>query len=132
MSHEVRAAGGVVWRRESGRIDVVLVYRRRYDDWSFPKGKNVPGESDEDCALREVEEETGLVCTLGAELPSTTYLDRRGRSKLVRYWAMEPTSGAFGPQAEIDDARWVPVGDAGDLLTYERDRDVLGSFRAVA
>jgi len=132
VSQQVRAAGGVVWRREKGRVEVVLVYRRRYDDWSFPKGKNIPGESDEECALREVEEETGLVCALGEELTATAYLDRRGRSKLVRYWAMEPRGGLLGPQAEIDDTRWVSLDEAGGLLTYDRDRDVLGSFQVAA
>ena len=91
MTGVVRAAGGVVTRGEPP--EVLVVHRPRYDDWSFPKGKAEPGERDEDCALREVEEETGLRCELREELPSTSYTDARGRPKRVRYWLMTP-SGA--------------------------------------
>ena len=89
----VRAAGGLVMR--DGRL--LLVHRPKYDDWTFPKGKAEPGESDEACAVREVEEETGLRCELGAELPPTHYTDSRGRPKRVRWWRMEPVAGEFTP-----------------------------------
>src|SRR5215469_10943083 len=65
---------------------VVLVHRPKYDDWSFPKGKCDEGESDEECALREVEEETGLRCELLDEIGKTSYIDSKGRPKTVRYW----------------------------------------------
>ena len=100
------------------------MHRPRYDDWTFPKGKAEPGEPDEDCAAREVEEETGLVCRFGAELPSTTYADARGRPKVVRWWLMEPAGGELAAATEADDARWVPLTEAGTLLTYERDREL--------
>ena len=133
MGVEVRAGGGIVWRHgKDGRLEVLVVHRPKYDDWTFPKGKVDEGESDEECALREVEEETGLVCELGAELPSTTYHDRFGRAKLVRYWAMRPLLGAFDPHAEVDEIRWVGAEDAADILTYPRDRTVLASFAATA
>src|SRR3989442_274166 len=93
VSEVVRAAGGVVLR--DGRV--LLVHRPRYGDWTFPKGKALPGESDEDCALREVEEETGLRCELGEELPATAYVDGMGRPKRVRWWRMRPVGGAFMP-----------------------------------
>ena len=103
------------------RGEVLLVHRDRYDDWSFPKGKAEPGESDEDCALREVEEETGLRCVLGEELESTRYMDPRGRPKVVRYWLMEPVDGELECRNEVDVARWVTLAEARDALTYARD-----------
>ena len=125
----VRAAGGVVWRRDGdGRLRVLVVHRPRYDDWSLPKGKADPGESDPDCARREVREETGLTCALGRELPSTHYRDRKGRPKTVRYWAMEPVAGEFIPTDEIDEVRWLPVPAALDLLSYDHDRAVVEAF----
>ena len=121
----VRAAGGVVTRGEGADREVVLVHRPAYDDWTLPKGKAHAGESDEDCAVREVEEETGLLCELGEELPSVTYHDASGRPKIARYWLMLPVGGRLEPRNEIDDARWVSVAEAERLLTYERDRTVL-------
>ena len=124
MSDRVDAAGGVVER--DGRV--LLVHRPRYDDWSFPKGKLDPGESFEHAALREVEEETGLRCTLGRELPSAEY-EVRGRPKLVRYWLMTPESEpGFEPNEETDELRWVTPDEARELLTYDRDRYVLAAL----
>jgi 8-oxo-dGTP pyrophosphatase MutT (NUDIX family) len=124
----VRAAGGVVWRDAGGVAEVVLVYRPRYGDWTFPKGKSEPGESSEDCALREVLEETGLRCRLGAGLPTVTYTDRRGRPKVVHYWAMTVAGGRFQPNSEVDELRWLVPDDAATLLSYERDLAVLRAF----
>jgi 8-oxo-dGTP diphosphatase len=127
----VRAAGGVVWRRDGDAggarpVLVLLVHRPRYDDWSLPKGKADAGESDEECALREVREETGLTCRLGRELPSTRYRDNRSRDKVVRYWAMEPVGDdGFTPNAEIDELRWLPLPEALRLLSYDHDRPVV-------
>ena len=123
VSDRIDAAGGVVVR--DGRV--LLVHRPRYDDWTFPKGKLDPGESFEEAAVREVEEETGLRCTLGDELPSTRY-DVGGRPKLVRYWLMTPESeAAFEANDETDDLRWLTPEDASGLLTYARDRFLLRS-----
>jgi len=121
----VRAAGGVVVRGTGAEAAVLLVHRPAYDDWTFPKGKVDPGESDEDCAVREVEEETGLRCVLGRELQSTTYDDARGRPKVVRYWVMEVAGGELRFEHEVDGARWLPVDEAAALLAYERDIAVL-------
>jgi 8-oxo-dGTP diphosphatase len=115
----VEAAGGVVVR--DGRV--VVVHRPRYDDWSLPKGKLDTGESFEDAAIREVEEETGLRCRLVRELPTVEY-EVRGRPKLVRYWAMEVVDETpFVPNDEVDEVRWVDPGDALALLSYDRDRE---------
>lgn len=125
----VLAAGGVVWRRNSGGgIDVVLVHRPRYDDWSLPKGKLDPGETDEQAALREVLEETTVVAALGPELPATTYLDRSGKHKRVRYWAMTVVDGAPSAANEVDQAEWVPIEEAARRISYERDVSVLDAL----
>jgi 8-oxo-dGTP diphosphatase len=121
VSDRIDAAGGVVVR--DGRV--LLVHRPRYDDWTFPKGKLDPGESFEEAAVREVEEETGLRCSLGEELPSTRY-DVGGRPKLVRYWLMTPESeAAFEENDETDDLRWLTPDEAKRSLTYARDRELL-------
>jgi 8-oxo-dGTP diphosphatase len=125
----VRAAGGVVTREGDAGTEVLVVHRPRYDDWSFPKGKLDAGESDEAAAVREVEEETGWRCTLGEELPTRRYEDRRGRPKQVRYWRMQPAVyRPFAPNDEVDVVRWIPVGEAATLLTYEGDRRLLGAL----
>jgi 8-oxo-dGTP diphosphatase len=123
----VRAAGGVPVRDAGAGVEVLVIHRPRYDDWTFPKGKREPGETDEECALREVREETGLVCQLGEELPPTSYVDSGGRAKTVRYWLLEVVGGALEPASEADDARWMAPGEAAVLLTYERDRAVLAA-----
>jgi 8-oxo-dGTP pyrophosphatase MutT (NUDIX family) len=129
----VRAAGGVVWRPgPDGDVEVLLVHRPKYDDWSLPKGKCAEGEDDLRCALREVEEETGLRCEPGEELASSSYRDAKGRPKTVRYWAMEPRSGSFAPHDEIDETRWLPRVEAHGQLSYERDREVLASLHRSA
>lgn len=126
----IEAAGGVVWRRtRQGRLKVLLVHRPAYDDWSLPKGKLDLGEEPEEAALREVEEETGLRCRLGPELSQTRYVDRKGRDKLVRYWAMEPVTGAFRPSSEVDEVRWLRVERCASVLSYARDAVVVGDVR---
>jgi 8-oxo-dGTP diphosphatase len=134
VSDMVRAAGGVISRRnERGEIEVLLVYRGGDQrDWSFPKGKRDPGETDEACALREVSEETGLRCALGDELPSVSYHDRRGRPKVVRYWAMTIVEGEARPCNEIAAVRWLGIKAALSLLTYPRDREPLAALAALA
>ena len=125
MTDVVRAAGGVV--EQDGRV--LLVHRPRYDDWTFPKGKALPDESDEETALREVEEETGLRCELGDELPATSYVDSKGRPKRVRYWRMRPVAGEFAPHDEVDEIAWVSPADAAERLTYVRDLTLLDALR---
>jgi 8-oxo-dGTP diphosphatase len=119
---EVQAAGGLVVREAEGGVEVALVHRPKYDDWSLPKGKLDAGESFEAAALREVAEETGLRCELGRQLEPTRYVDRKGRDKLVRYFLMRPIDGRFEPTAEVDEMRWLPPTEALTLLDYEHDR----------
>jgi 8-oxo-dGTP diphosphatase len=126
----VRAAGGLVWRRNGfGDVELVLVHRPEYDDWSFPKGKLHAGETEADAALREVEEETGLRCRLGPEQGTTSYSDSRNRRKVVRYWQMTPVDGEAAPANEVDDVRWVGLDAAARLLSYDRDRRLLAAFQ---
>ena len=127
MSAVVRAAGGVVVRDTGAGEHVLLVHRSKYDDWTFPKGKAERDETDEACALREVEEETTLRCRLTRPLPSTRYVDARGRPKVVRWWVMEPLGDpdAAAASNEVDEVRWLPPQEARALLTYRRDHDVL-------
>jgi len=126
----VRASGGVVGRTAAdGSTEVLLVHRPKYDDWSLPKGKRDPGETDEQCAVREVEEETGLCCRLARELLPTAYTDARGRAKVVRYWSMSVVGEhPFVPGDEVDEIRWLGLDDAVALLSYERDVEVVHSF----
>ena len=124
MSEEVQAAGGIVER--DGLL--VVVHRPRYDDWSLPKGKLDPGESFEQAAQREILEETGLHCSLGAELAPARYCDHRGREKLVRYWRMTIDAGAFEPNDEVDELRWLTRAAAIELLSYEHDRLLVQSL----
>lgn len=131
VSGVVVACGGLVGRRnDAGKIEVLLVHRPAYDDWSFPKGKTLDGEAAAEAALREVSEETGYRCSLGPEIATLEYVDRNGNRKLVRYWAMTTTAGEFAPNAEVDEARWLSAEAALHLLTYDRDRAVLRSYLA--
>jgi 8-oxo-dGTP diphosphatase len=125
----VRAAGGLVTRPGPDGIEVLVVHRPRYDDWSLPKGKAEPGETDEETACREVEEETGYQCSLGEELASHRYVDRRGRDKQVRYWRMTVEhEGAWAPNDEVDDRRWLTIAEAVDRLTYPDDRELVATL----
>ncbi len=122
----IEAAGGVIIR--DGKVAVV--HRDRYDDWSLPKGKLDAGESFEEAALREVREETGLECELGRELDPVSYVDQKGRPKIVRYWLMEVTAGEFEANEEVDEMRWLPPAQAAGLLTYPHDRELVEGVEA--
>ena len=126
----VQAAGGLVIRRRGDVLEIVLVHRPVHQDWSFPKGKLEEGETFETAALREVHEETGLSCRLLRFMGHTDYIDRKGRPKAVAYWVMTAEGGVFRANEEVDEMRWVAVPEAGALLSYERDRELLGVLSA--
>jgi 8-oxo-dGTP diphosphatase len=126
---EIRAAGGVLTRRAGDVVEVLVVHRSRYDDWSLPKGKADDGEPDEEAARREVEEETGVRPRLGEELSTVRYRDRKDRPKRVRYWHMTVDHDRpFVPSSEVDEVRWLPLAEAGTLLSYPHDRALLAEL----
>lgn len=141
-SFDIEAAGGVVVRYSSSKksaklgkrsrakatpsnIELLLVHRPRYDDWSLPKGKLDPGETHKRAAYREVLEETGLSCNLVAKLGPCSYTDHKGRSKRVKYWLMVPEGGRFEPNSEVDRVKWFKPAKARRKLSYDRDRPVI-------
>ncbi|WP_371528450.1 NUDIX hydrolase [Streptomyces sp. NBC_01283] len=128
----VLAAGCVLWRRSpfDGELEICLVHRPKYDDWSHPKGKLKRAESPLDGALREVEEETGHRCAPGARLPTARYL-AQGRPKEVSYWAAEATEGHFTPNAEVDRIIWLPPAAARNRLTQPRDQQLVDALLSV-
>lgn len=125
----IKAAGGVVLRDGQGGstgIEVVVVHRPSYDDWTLPKGKRKRSEKARDCALREVEEETGLRCSALEELPRTSYTLPDGTPKVVRWWAMSVLEDlGFVAGDEVDEIRWVPVAGVGRILSHSLDVSVV-------
>ncbi|MGR8009801.1 NUDIX hydrolase [Streptomyces hypolithicus] len=128
----VLAAGCLLWRRSpfDGGLEVCLVHRPKYDDWSHPKGKLKRGEDPLAGALREVLEETGHRCTPGARLPTLRY-EANGRSKHVSYWAAEATTGVFTPSDEVDRILWLSPTAARSRLTQPRDRALVTALLEV-
>jgi 8-oxo-dGTP diphosphatase len=129
---EVRAAGGVLLRAAGEGVEVAVIHRPKYEDWSLPKGKLDAGEDFEQAALREVEEETGMRAEPSIELSSVSYRDRKGRTKLVRYWLMRPLEGEFAPGSEVDELRWLDPDAATEQLSYEHDADLVREAVAAA
>jgi 8-oxo-(d)GTP phosphatase len=122
----VRAAGGIVWRPgRAGGVEVCLVHRPRYDDWSLPKGKLHAGEHPLAGAVREVAEETGLAAVPQVRLPTISYRLATGAPKSVDYWLMRASEqDPRDPDDEVDEVRWVPAGEAAGLLSYDHDADL--------
>jgi 8-oxo-dGTP diphosphatase len=125
----ILAAGAVLWRPQecTGAPAIAVIHRLRYDDWSFPKGKVDPGETEPVAAVREIEEETGFRAHLGRRLMTVSYPVDQGIKK-VRYWAARCVSGEFSVNDEVDELKWLPADEAMTALTYPQDRKVLGRF----
>ena len=132
----IRAAGGLLWRTANSStgspgVEVAIIHRPRYDDWSIPKGKLVPGESDIEGAIREVTEETGYRVQIRRPLGEVSYNKGSGpaqRMKTVRYWSMHAEGGIFSPSREVDQLRWVSIEEAFSLLSHKRDLSILRTF----
>jgi 8-oxo-dGTP diphosphatase len=129
VSKDVLAAGAVLWRSNgaSSSPEIAIIHRPRYDDWSLPKGKVDPGETEPVTAVREVREETGYSSQLGRRLAAVSYPVEQGNKK-VRYWAARGVDGDFTPNAEVDELKWLPVDEALKHLEYPHDRKVLRRF----
>jgi 8-oxo-dGTP diphosphatase len=126
----VRAAGGVVWRPRDGKVEVALIHRPRYDDWSLPKGKLEDGETELAGAVREVGEEIGSAVAVSRRVGETSYPVPAGL-KRVTYWVMRHLGGAFDPTSEVDAVDWLRPKAARERLTYDFDRRVMAEFAAV-
>jgi len=129
-SRIVYAAGAVLWRPTDSAnpgLEIAVIHRPRYDDWSLPKGKVDPGETAPVAAVREVLEETGHHATLGRRLDMVSYPIEQGVKK-VYYWAARSTGGDFTPGREVDELVWLPVADATKRLNYVQDRKMLRHF----
>jgi 8-oxo-dGTP pyrophosphatase MutT (NUDIX family)/phosphohistidine phosphatase SixA len=134
----IRAAGGVLWRSLSkdrngdSMVEVAVIHRPRYDDWTLPKGKLAPGESEIEGAVREVWEETGYRVRMGRAIGEIRYMKRNSwgeeRPKVVRYWAMHADAGQFITNNEVDELRWLPLDAAREILTHDRDKEILDKF----
>ncbi len=122
---EVRAAGGVVWKETSEGLRLAVIHRRRYGDWTLPKGKLKPGEGWREAALREVKEETGCVVDWGAFAGCVTYPLAEG-TKVVRFWNMRArTPCKFDASEEVDRVEWLSVAQARQRLDYPGERAVV-------
>jgi 8-oxo-dGTP pyrophosphatase MutT (NUDIX family) len=121
----IRAAGGIVTRFVAHqRVEVACIYRESRGDWTFPKGKLDPGETFEQAALREVEEETGMVCRVERFVGTTNYTHRKGRPKIVAYFLMSVAEGEFAPNEEVDELVWLALEQVHGHLTWDRDREL--------
>jgi 8-oxo-(d)GTP phosphatase len=125
----ILAAGGVLWRPVATGVEICLVHRPKYDDWSLPKGKLHSGEAPLAGAVREVTEETGVHPVVGRRL-ATQHYELGPDHKYVDYWAMTPADGSFVATEEVDSLRWVAPSVAATRLTYDRDREFVAAFAA--
>ncbi|HKC29168.1 MAG TPA: NUDIX hydrolase [Jatrophihabitans sp.] len=126
-SADIRAAGGVVWQPGEAKVEVAIIHRPRYDDWSLPKGKLEPDEVELIGAVREVAEELGSQVAVSRRIGTVTYPTPAGL-KAVTYWVMRRVGGTFVPNAEVDAVKWLRARDARDQLSYDVDRRIMSEF----
>ena len=127
----IRAAGGVVWRPGPAGVEICLVHRPRYGDWSLPKGKLDAGEHPLVAAVREVAEETDVRAVPQVRLPTVRYRSE-GHPKAVDWWSMRAVgSGGFQPGTEVDEVAWFPVDAADRRVSYPHDAEVIAAFAAL-
>jgi len=129
LADEILASGGIVWRIAGDSVEILLIHRDRYRDWTLPKGKLDKGESEIEGALREVHEETGMICRLGVPIGTMRYGLGSGKTKRVHYWSMEAVAGTFSPNDEVDEVVWATPPVADRILTYEHDRNLVASLQ---
>ena len=122
----MRCCGGPV--DDASAPEVAVIHRPRYDDWSLPKGKVDPGETEPVTAVREVAEETGYAAHLGRRLAAVSYPVEQSIKK-VRYWTARAIGGEFSPNNEVDELKWLPVAEAVKAVGYPHDRKVLRRFK---
>ncbi len=128
MSAPIRASGGLVFRQLGEKLELLVVHRPRYDDWSLPKGKDDPGETPQQAARREVMEETGVSARIVKQLGAVEYETFGGNPKIVQYFAMRRIEESpFAPNEEVDEIAWLTPKRAIRRLTYEFDRDLVSS-----
>ena len=130
------SAGGVVYRPNGMGYSIAVVQRARHNDWSLPKGHIEPGESREQAAIREVQEETGLDARIVSPIGEVVYFYRRPGGNLIRksvyHYLMEITGGDVGgPNSEVSEIRLLPIPDAMALLSYENDRQIVEKAEAI-
>lgn len=128
----IRAAGGIVHRFVAGgRVEIACIYRESRGDWTFPKGKLDPGETFEQAALREVVEETNMVCRVERFIGTTNYTHRKGKPKIVAYYLMTVDTGDFTPNDEVDELVWLPMEEVRGHLTWDRDQELFDMVLAM-
>jgi 8-oxo-dGTP diphosphatase len=123
----IEAAGGILWRETDRGLEMALIHRARYDDWTLPKGKLDEGERWQEAALREIKEETGCDAELVSYAGAAGY-KVKGVAKVVLFWNMKAVGECvFEPSEEVDDLLWLSPDEALEKMSYEFEKELLGS-----